>query len=263
MFPLRDTIPSRRPPVMMWAIILANCFVFVVELGLPPPARERLFYWFGVVPARYLEASGQVCGDASALCLWPLLTHMFLHAGWLHIIGNMWTLWIFGDNVEDRLGSGRFLVFYLLCGLGAALVHMLTNAGSTVPTVGASGAISGVLAAYLLLYPFARVIVLVPVLFWPFFFELPALVYMGLWFWLQFFSGTLALVAPQSGGGVAWWAHIGGFGAGLVLCPLFLLGRPRPRLYRDQYGMEGAWGGRHRPTLRSPAAVRTKPPEVW
>ena len=132
---------------------------------------------------------------------------MFLHGGWMHIIGNMWTLWIFGDNVEDRMGPLRFVCFYLLCGLAAGLVHWFTNLDSTLPTVGASGAIAGVLGAYFFLFPYARVIVLVPVLFLPFFFELPALVYLGFWALSQVLSGTLSLVGPREVGGVAWMPH--------------------------------------------------------
>ena len=227
---------------MMWLLVLTNCLVFVVELGLTPRQRQQLFAVLGIVPARYLRAGSPGDGIGGVGLLWPLLTHMFLHAGWLHIIGNMWTLWIFGDNVEDRMGSGRFLGFYLTCGLAAALAHMFTNPGSAVPTIGASGAISGVLAAYLLLYPMAGVIVVVPFFFWPLFFELPALMYVGIWFFMQFFSGVLSLASPQAVGSVAWWAHVGGFLAGLILCPFFVMRRkPRRRLFRDEYGLEGAW----------------------
>jgi len=242
MIPLCDTVPNRRPPVATWLLILLNCMVFVAELGCPEPLRERVLFYLGIVPARYTQPGWDPSAWAGIPAALPFLAHMFLHAGWLHIIGNMWTLWIFGDNVEDRMGSVRFLVFYLLCGLAAGLTHLLTNVHSTVPTVGASGAISGVLAAYLLLYPLSRIIVMMPLLFWPFFFEMPAFFYMALWFLIQLFSGTLSLVAPGAAGGVAWWAHIGGFVAGLVLCPAFVVRRKRRRrLYRDELGLEGAW----------------------
>jgi len=243
MIPLCDTIPSRRPPVAMWMLILANCAVFAVELGLGPRQLDAFFSIFGIVPARYLVPPDDAAPLPGAVYLWPFLTHMFLHGGWLHIVGNMWTLWIFGDNVEDRMGSGRFLTFYLLCGLAAALTHMFTNPRSSVPTIGASGAISGVLAAYLLLYPWSRIIVMAPIFFWPVFFEMPALFYMGLWFLTQLFSGTLALAAGHAASGVAWWAHIGGFLTGLLLCPMFVVRRRRRRpIYGDEYGIEGAWG---------------------
>ena len=167
---------------------------------------------------------------------------MFLHGGWAHIIGNMWTLWIFGDNVEDRMGPFRFTVFYLLCGLVAGVVHYFTNADSDVPTVGASGAIAGVLGAYFVLFPRSQIVVMVPIFFYPLFFEVPAVTYLLFWALSQVFSGTLALAGPVEVGGVAWWAHVGGFSAGLLLHPLFI--RPRRvirRLQPDEYGTEAAW----------------------
>src|ERR1700730_6177226 len=155
--------------------------------------------------------------------------------------GNMWTLWIFGDNVEDRMGPLRFAIFYLTCGLAAAVTHLVTQPESTVPTVGASGAIAGVLGAYLLLFPTARLVVLFPVLFLPLFFELPAVLYLGAWFLVHLFSGTLALAGPAHVGGIAWWAHVGGFMAGGLLLPLFVWGRRAPRMQPDEYGIEGTW----------------------
>ncbi len=147
---------------------------------------------------------------------------MFLHGGWLHLIGNMWYLWIFGDNVEDRLGHSRFLVFYLLAGLGAGFIHTGVNYYVEIPSVGASGAIAGVLGAYLLLYPFARVTTLIPIFFFWQIIEVPAVVILGLWFVMQFLSGTSALaIADATSGGVAWWAHIGGFLVGMILLAVF------------------------------------------
>jgi membrane associated rhomboid family serine protease len=172
---------------------------------------------------------------------------MFLHGGWLHIIGNLWTLWIFGDNVEERMGSGRFVVFYVLCGLAASITHVLTNAQSTVPAVGASGAIAGVMGAYFFLFPYSRVIVVIPILIFPFFFELPAVIYLGVWALTQVFSGTLSIASGNvQVGGVAWWAHVGGFGAGLILHFLFVMGRAARRLQRDEYGVEIAWAPQRR-----------------
>ncbi len=150
------------------------------------------------------------------------LTANFLHGGWLHIIGNMWALWIFGDNVEDRMGHVRFAVFYLLCGIAAGMVHLFTNPHSTIPTVGASGAIAGVMGAYFILFPRSRVIVLVPILIFPFFFEVPAVFYIGFWAFMQVFSGTLSLADARAVGGVAWWAHVGGFITGMVLRFFFI-----------------------------------------
>jgi membrane associated rhomboid family serine protease len=159
---------------------------------------------------------------------------MFLHGGWAHLLGNMLALYVFGDNVEDRLGSGRYLVFYLLCGLVAAFAHVVINAESTVPTIGASGAISGVLAAYVVFYPTSRVITLVLLLFLPWFVQIPATIYIGFWFLAQLLNGVLTVVKGQQAmGGVAWWAHVGGFLAGLAFAPLFAR-RPVRRAYADE-----------------------------
>jgi len=242
MFPIRDTIPRHNPPVVTWLLILANGVVFLFELMLPEPALEQFFFLFGVVPARFTHPEWAVWVGIPIDDYWPFLTSMFLHGGWLHIIGNMWTLWIFGDNVEDRMGPLRFLVFYLLCGLAAGIVHWLTNPDSTIPTVGASGAIAGVMGAYFFLFPTSRVIVLFPVFFFPFFFELPAVLYLGFWALSQLFSGTLSLADAREVGGVAWWAHVGGFLAGLVLHHFFIRRSPAYRRpSRDEYAIEGAW----------------------
>jgi rhomboid family protein len=199
------------------SLIVANTLVFIYELSLGPSI-EAFIYRYGVVPSNVLQwpASGQALTGVAL----PYLTSMFLHGGWLHLIGNMWYLWIFGDNVEDRLGHGRFVIFYLTAGLAGGVVHTIANSYAQVPTVGASGAIAGVLGAYLILYPHARVLTLVPIFFFIQIIELPALLVLGLWFLLQFVEGATAVgTAAASGGGVAWWAHVGGFvtGAGLIL----------------------------------------------
>jgi membrane associated rhomboid family serine protease len=229
MLPLADTVRSRTFPVVNWLIILANVLVFVLfELGRSELALARFFTTYGLVPQQLF--SGQ------AWALLTLFTSQFLHGGWLHLISNMWALYIFGDNVEDRLGAGRYLVFYLACGLAAGLAQAYLSSNSRVPLIGASGAIAGVLAAYLVSFPRARVITLVPFFFF-FTFEIPAVVYLILWFLLQLFNGVLAL-GPRAAdfGGVAYWAHIGGFAAGLLLVWLFA---PRPgrqaRWYPDEY----------------------------
>jgi membrane associated rhomboid family serine protease len=160
---------------------------------------------------------------------------MFLHGGWAHLIGNMVYLWIFGDNVEDRLGHGRYLAFYLLAGVAAGLAHAYLNPGSAIPTVGASGAISGVLGGYLMLFPHARVLTLVPVLFFFDVVELPALLYLGFWFVMQVVSGALASALAEAAGGVAWWAHVGGFVVGMALGPLLRRRRRYPRVWRAEY----------------------------
>ncbi len=242
MFPVRDNIPSRNPPIATWLLIFANALVFLFELAMPEATLQRFFYYFGIVPARYTHPDWAMWAGLPVDDYWPFLTSMFLHGGWMHIIGNMWTLWIFGDNVEDRMGPVRFTVFYLLCGIAAGMVHWFTNPHSTIPTVGASGAIAGVLGAYFFLFPTARVVVMVPLLFLPFFFELPAVVYLAFWALTQVFSGTLALASPQNVGGVAWWAHVGGFLTGVVLHFLFVRrGRSYRRPARDEFGWEAGW----------------------
>jgi membrane associated rhomboid family serine protease len=218
MFPLRDNIPSRHKPYVMWTLLGLNVFLFLVFVGLSPAQEFRLFHLFGVVPARYFHPDWAMWRGYPESAWLPLLSHMFLHSGWLHLILNMWTLWIFGDNVEDVMGPVRFLIFYVLCGLGALAVHMVTSPASPVPVVGASGAIAGVMGAYFFLYPHAKVVTFLPVLIIPFVFELPAVFYLGAWFLTQVFSG---MFAPAGGGGVAWWAHIGGFVAGMLLLRFF------------------------------------------
>jgi len=242
MIPIEDTIPSRNPPLALYAIIGLNVLAFAFELSLPPEDLEVLFYLLGIVPARYTHPAWAEWIGFPVDDYWPFLTSMFLHAGWLHIIGNLWTLWIFGDNVEDRMGPLRFTLFYLACGLVAGIVHSLTNPNSVIPTVGASGAIAGVLGAYFLLYPNAYVIVMIPILFYPLFVEVPAFVYLLIWALTQVYSGTLALAGPSDVGGVAWWAHIGGFLAGVVLHRLFLRPRRAVRGWQpDEFGIIGAW----------------------
>ena len=244
MIPIRDTIPSRIPPIGTWMIIIANAVVFFFELSLGSQRLEQLLQTWGVVPVQ-LDAALRAPNLAGFL---PIFTGMFLHSGWLHIGFNMWTLWIFGDNVEDRMGHVRFLVFYFVCGIASAIFHSLLNAGSTLPAVGASGAIAGVLGAYLFLFPRARVIVLVLLIFIPYFLQVPAVFFLGIWFLVQLFSGALSIGLATTGG-VAWWAHVGGFGAGVLLHRLFVVQR-RP-MTPDEYGIEGAWGGKRRGPFRS------------
>jgi membrane associated rhomboid family serine protease len=229
MLPIGDTIPGRNPPIAVWLLILANSLVFVIELAMPPPVREQFFYLFGIVPARFTHPD-----------YWPVVTSLFIHGSWLHIIVNMLALWIFGDNVEDRMGPVRFVVFYLLCGVIGGVAHWFVYPDSTIPALGASGAIAGVLGAYLFLFPHSRVIVFFPILFIPFFFELPAVTYIVFWAASQVFSGTLSLGQPDAAGGIGWWAHVGGFAAGVVLHYLFVRRGERPP-WRDEYGVAAAW----------------------
>ncbi len=229
MIPLRDTIPSRYPPIATWTIIILNTLVFMFQLTLPPEGLRHLFYLFGIVPARFAYPEWAARVGIPVGSYWPFLTSMFLHGGFGHLLMNMWGLWIFGDNVEDRMGPVRFVLFYLLTGLIAGFVHCRLNAGSTLPTVGASGAIAGVMGAYLILFPRSTVITIIPLFFWFGAYQVPAVLYLGLWFFLQLISGTASLAGGAAAGGVAWWAHLGGFVAGVVLHPLFLNPSRRPR----------------------------------
>lgn len=220
MIPLKDTIPSRSFPIVTVTLIFLNVLVFLFELSLGKELPE-FFELFGVVPATYFEL--REIGAPLWLIYYPFLTSMFLHGGWMHLIGNMVYLWVFGDNVEDRMGHFRFLLFYLLCGFAASLAHVYTNPVSEIPAVGASGAISGVLGAYFLLFPYSRIITLIPILFFFDLIEVSAFVFLGLWFLIQFFNGVASLGAATyaTSGGVAWWAHIGGFVAGFILSIVF------------------------------------------
>ena len=215
MIPLKDKNPTQRVPVVNIELIVANIAVFLYEVSLGPRIGQ-FFLTFGVVPSDIVESftSGRFRIGAVS----PFFTSMFLHGGWLHLAGNMLYLWVFGDNVEDKLGHGRYLVFYLVCGLAASLLHVFIAPSSSMPTVGASGAISGILGAYLLMFPRARVVTVIPIFFFLQVAELPALVVLGFWFVMQFFSGLISLGYETGGmGGVAWWAHVGGFVAGLIL----------------------------------------------
>jgi rhomboid family protein len=234
MIPLRDSIPSRSWPVVTYLLIGLNIWVFLYEVALGPDLESFIRTW-GFVPADYFALAG-IPGAAVERSL-PLLTSMFLHGGWIHLIGNMMYLWIFGDNVEDRLGHLRYLLFYIATGLGAALFHAYLHPESTVPTLGASGAISGVLGGYLLLFPHARVLTLVPIVFiFVQIVEVPAVIYLGFWFLMQLVAGTLAFALADGAGGVAWWAHVGGFTVGLALVPLLLRRRSYPRVWRTEAG---------------------------
>ena len=238
MFPIRSAVPYRYPPVMTWVLIVVNGVVFFIQLSLPPEDLQELLFAFGVVPAHYTELLNGTSGLAPSDLL-SFVTMMFLHGGWLHIILNMWFLGLFGPAIEDRLGHGRYLAFYFLCGIIAAVTHVIANPTSVEPAIGASGAIAGILGCYMRLFPLARVIVLVPIIFIPLFFELQAFVFVGLWFLIQLLQGAASLSLPSSGESVAWWAHVGGFLAGFVLGPLL---RTPQRYYRPYYPDEGVLG---------------------
>jgi membrane associated rhomboid family serine protease len=227
MIPLRDDNPSGTPQIVTIALIVMCVLVFLWQLSFGAQGGERIVYALGVVPASLL-GQGQLPAELSLVPPWmTVFTSMFMHGGWMHLIGNLLYLWIFGDNVEDSMGHGRFVVFYLLCGIAAVLAQALPDPSSTIPMVGASGAISGVLGAYLLLYPHARVLVAIPLGFLLHTMRIPAGLVLVLWFGLQLFSSASA----QPGqGGVAFRAHIGGFIAGMILIPLFKQRRVRLRL---------------------------------
>jgi membrane associated rhomboid family serine protease len=244
MIPFRDNIPSRRTPVLTVVLIALNVLVFLLEMRLPPQDREAFIYRWGAVPyefqiigegpqavristqrfvrrGRFVEVvqgfnEFQVEGTLAGAVV-PLFTSMFLHGGLMHLIGNMWFLWLFGDNIEDRLGRVRYLALYLLSGLAAGVSQVYANWGEYIPMIGASGAVAGVLGAYMVTYPYARVLAWVPFFFffWPVV-EMPAVMFLAIWFLIQFLQGTASLAGPYTGG-VAWWAHVGGFIAGILL----------------------------------------------
>jgi membrane associated rhomboid family serine protease len=224
MIPLRDTVPSSSSPLMTLALIGVNVFVFFYELQLGP-FLEQFLLAYGFVPARYLYLSETEPWNLLTRFS-PMFTSMFLHGGWLHLIGNMWTLWIFGDNVEDRLGKGRFLLYYVVCGLAAAYVHYLTGPASGIPVVGASGAIAGIMGGYFVLFPRAKILTLLPIFIFIQIVTLPAVIFLAFWFFAQLFNGMVA-TAASFGGGVAWWAHVGGFIVGALM--ILPLRRSRPR----------------------------------
>jgi membrane associated rhomboid family serine protease len=202
--PLRDVIPSRTTPYVTIALIAVNALVYLYEMTLGDSSLEEFILYFGLVPAAFSWVA--------------VLTSMFLHGGLLHVGGNMLFLWIFGDNVEDRMGHGRFVVFYLLCGAAAALAQTAMSPDSVVPMVGASGAVAGVMGAYFVLYPHSRIVTLIPLFVFFHVMEVPAIVFLGLWFVLQFVSGVGSIAAATGGepaGGIAFWAHVAGFVAGV------------------------------------------------
>jgi membrane associated rhomboid family serine protease len=216
MIPIRDTIRSETYPIVNSFIIAVNVLVFFLELS-QGQGLDGFIKIYGLVPARYSipQISSYFTTGQQVL---SFLTFMFLHGGFLHLLGNVWFLYIFGDNVEDRLGHFRYLVFYLLCGLASGISHLVINWHSMIPTIGASGAIAGVMGAYFILYPRAKVLTLVPIFIFFQFIELPAFLFLGVWFLFQFLS---AAGASAQAGGIAWWAHIGGFVFGVVFLKLF------------------------------------------
>ena len=229
MIPLRDTIRANNYPVVNNAIIGINVLVFIFQFTLGA-GLDRFIYIYGLVPARY--SIPQISAYFSAPHqVFSFVSFMFLHGGFWHLLGNMWSLYIFGDNVEDRLGHLRYLIFYMICGVASGLSHLVLNFNSNVPTIGASGAIAGVMGAYFILHPRARILTLIPIFFIPYFLEIPAYFFLGFWFLLQFIN---AAGSSGQAGGVAWWAHIGGFVFGFIFLKIFLAlpGASRPEKIR-------------------------------
>ncbi len=215
MIPIRDTTPSKNYPIVNTAIIGLNILVYFVQLS-QGAGLDRFIYTYGLVPARYTipEVTAYFTFGQQALAL---VSFMFLHGGFFHLLGNMWSLYIFGDNVEDRLGPFRYLVFYLLSGFASGLFHLLSDTQSMVPTIGASGAVAGVMGAYFITHPNSKILTLIPIIFIPWFVEIPAFIFIGIWFAMQLLSAV-----GGGGGGIAWWAHIGGFVFGILFLKIAL-----------------------------------------
>jgi membrane associated rhomboid family serine protease len=239
MFPIRTGVPTRYPAAVTWALIAINAAVFLFQDSLPPAELQQFLIAFALIPARYFAPAALGIPGPGLFDYLPFLTNMFMHGGWLHLILNMWSLWLFGPAIEDRIGHGRYLMFYLACGLLASITHAAFNPSSLEPALGASGAIAGVLGCYLRLFPYSRVVVLLPILFLPLFFEVYAVVFIGIWIAVQAFQGLTELLAPSHGGGIAWWAHIGGFAGGFVFAGLLKIPASQ---YRAYYGDEGVLG---------------------
>jgi len=225
--PIKDTIPRETFPFMTFWIIVINVGIFLIELTLPKDIQNAIGYLFGLVPARYAHPVWARVMGFPLDSYWPFLTNIFLHGGWLHIIGNMWFLFLFGYSVEGRMGHVRFLLFYLLAGIASNLVFFIMNSNSTVPVIGASGAIAGVMGAYLRIFPLAKIVTLVPIWIVPLFFKIPAVFFMAFWFAMQVFFGTLSLTVGESGEGIAWWAHIGGFAVGFLFAKHLVTKSPK------------------------------------
>ena len=234
MIPIKDTVPSRTYPIVTTSLIAVNSVLFLYEISLGPQLSEFISN-YSVIPAKYFHLAVVDKWNFVDRFL-PLFTSMFLHGGWLHLIGNMVYLWVFGDNVEDMMGHTKYLIFYLLCGLGSGYAHLYTNVNSTMPTIGASGAIAGVMGAYFVLFPRSKIWTLIPIFFFIQIIQIPAFVLLGFWFLMQFFMGFFSLgLSPALNGGVAWWAHIGGFACGALLVFVFKKRKREPIDYTDHY----------------------------
>ncbi len=222
MIPIRDNIVCKTTPYVSWGIMAVCIVIFIAMKMMPDELQRQLIYLYGMVPIRYSNPDWATSFGLPPDGYFSFLSSLFLHGGWLHIIINMWFIWIFANNIEDRMGHGRFLVFYLLCGLFATFVQWYFDPSMTIPVVGASGAIAGILGAYFFISPYARVVIWFPFLFLPLFFELPAIAFLGFWVIIQIQNATTAMMFDSVTADVAWWAHLGGFIAGAFLHPLFI-----------------------------------------
>ena len=223
MIPIRDTAPCHTKPYVTWGLILFCTSLFILLQFIPEQLHREILYKYGMVPLRYSNPQWAANFGLLPDGYLSFFTNLFLHGGWLHLIINMWFLWIFADNIEDRMGRGRFIIFYLLCGFFATGLQWYYDPELIIPVVGASGAIAGILGAYFFIFPYARIIIMVPLLFWPLYFELPAIGFLGVWVIIQLHKATTAMIFDDITTDVAWWAHIGGFIAGCVLHSFFLL----------------------------------------
>lgn len=240
MFPIRDSVPRVQTPVIVYTLIAANAAVFLYQNGLDSRQAILFAYEHGLVPRRYFDEWWALRNGLPSTDYFPFLTAAFLHGGWLHIILNMWTLFIFGSTMEGRMGSAPFLAFYLASGAASMATHAWFNAASEAPVIGASGAVAGVIGAYAVSFPAARITLLVPIIIIPLIFQIPAVAFAAIWFGMQLLQGAWEILTPGMGGGIAWWAHIGGFIAGIVILPLFLLFAP-VRQPRGPW-QPGPWG---------------------
>jgi membrane associated rhomboid family serine protease len=219
MIPLRDNVPGQSTPWVTWLLILVNVLVFRYQTTLSPTELNDFIMSFGFVPMDLSRLLSEGPGTGMSMVSASMASSLFIHGSWIHLLTNMWSLWLFGDNVEDTVGHFRFLLFVIAGGICASLTHFIFNPESLLPTIGASGGVAAVMGAYLVMFPLARIVTLVPVLFIPFFFQLPAIVFIGFWFLTQVFGGVFVLFQPMTGG-IAWWAHIGGFIFGVLIIPL-------------------------------------------
>ena len=227
MIPLRDSTPSKRFPIVTVLLIIVNCYIFLrgISSGIE---FEGIFCKYAIIPANYVRIEWLQLDSVLQNNI-TLVSALFLHGGWIHLLGNMWYLWIFGDNVEDRLGHFGFLLFYLLCGIIGNLAHIFMNTGSSIPAIGASGCIAGVLGAYFIMFPTAKVVTLLPIfIFWTIA-EIRAFFFLGIWFAIQFLNGFFPLLGSKNALGIAWWAHIGGFICGITFSFMFFSRKKRRR----------------------------------